>query len=232
MLSIGSLFSGIGGLDLGLEWAGLGPVLWQVEKNPFRRAVLEKHWPHAERFDDARLVSAAELVSVDLVCGGFPCVDVSSAGPRTGLAGSRSGLWREFSRVVSEIRPEWVVVENVASGAKLWFDAVVLELERAGYDCLPLPVSAGAVGAPHRRARIFIVAHRQLAADADGDRLRQQQRRRQARGQEALELAATGQAPGRARAHTDSVGRDARAGESGQASARRSARRSPKRSRC
>lgn len=159
VLTMGSLFSGIGGLELGLEWAGLGPTLWQVEQESFCRAVLEKHWPQAERFDDVCAVGSANLAPVQLICGGFPCQDVSSAGKGAGLAGERSGLWREFARVVGELRPEWVVVENVTSGASRWLDAVVRELERLGYEALPVPVSARDVGAPHIRARLFIVAH-------------------------------------------------------------------------
>ena len=147
-MRIGSLFAGIGGLELGLEWAGLGKTIWQVENEPFARAVLAHHWPLAERFDDVRAVGKANLAPVGLICGGFPCQDVSTAGKGAGLAGERSGLWREFARVVGELRPAWVVVENVAGGARRWLDAVVLELERLGYACLPIPLSARDVGAP------------------------------------------------------------------------------------
>jgi len=163
-MHIGSLFSGIGGLELGLEWAGLGPVRWQVEQSDYCRAVLERHWPEASRYDDVRAVGA-DLAPVDLICGGFPCQDVSSAGARKGLAGDRSGLWGEFARVVGVLRPRWVVVENVASGATLWLDAVVRELGELGYAALPVPLSAADVGAPHRRARIFVIA-----SDADSER--------------------------------------------------------------
>lgn len=98
-LTIGSLFSGIGGLELGLEWAGLGPVKWQVEQSGFCRRVLAKHWPNVRRFRDVREVGSAELTPVDLICGGFPCQDLSSAGKGAGLAGRLSGLWWEFLRV-------------------------------------------------------------------------------------------------------------------------------------
>lgn len=162
-MTIGSLFSGIGGLEMGLEWAGLGPVLWQVERDPFCRSVLEKHWPDVARFTDVQSVSSVELARPHVICGGFPCQDVSSAGKGAGLAGERSGLWREFARLVGEIRPPWVVVENVASGAARWVDQVSGELEQLGYGVLPVPLSAFDVGAPHIRKRIFIVAH------ADGD---------------------------------------------------------------
>lgn len=168
-MTIGSLFSGIiGGLELGLEWAGLGPTLWQVEREPFCRVVLEKHWPEARRFDDVCAVGAAELAPVDLICGGFPCQDVSSAGSRAGLAGARSGLWREFARIVSELRPSWVVVENVTSGARRWVDAVVSDLGQLGYACLPIPVRADALGAPYQRARVFVVALARASGDDRG----------------------------------------------------------------
>lgn len=196
MLTIGSLFSGIGGLELGLEWAGLGPVRWQVERDEFCRRVLARHWPDARRYDDVRTVGA-DLERVDVICGGFPCQDVSSAGKRAGLAGDRSGLWREFARVVEVTQPRWVVVENVASGATRWVDQVVRDLGQLGYESLPVPVSASDVGAPHRRSRVFIVArhaddarqhavavHAAVAgppratADADRDELREQSGRR------------------------------------------------------
>lgn len=158
-MRIGSLFSGIGGLELGLECSGLGRAVWQVEKDEFCRRVLERHWPDVARFDDVRTVGAATLPPVDLICGGFPCQDVSSAGNGAGLAGERSGLWFEFARIVDEMAPEWVVVENVLSGASRWLDTVLRSLEELGYECLPLPLSAEDVGAPHRRRRLFVVAH-------------------------------------------------------------------------
>lgn len=113
MLSIGSLFSGVGGLELGLERAGLGPVRWQVEIDAFCRGVLAKHWPKADRLTDVRSVGAATLAHVDLICGGFPCQDLSCANTGgAGLAGERSGLWWEYERIIDELRPRWVVVEN------------------------------------------------------------------------------------------------------------------------
>lgn len=164
-MTIGSLFSGIGGLELGLERAGFGPVIWQVETDPFRRSVLARHWPQAERFEDVRGVGSSTLAPVDLICGGFPCRDVSSAGKRAGLAGPQSGLWYEFARIAEEMRPRWIVVENVASGSGAWVDQVRGDLERLGYASLPVPVTASDCGALHRRARVFIVAH----ADRDGE---------------------------------------------------------------
>jgi DNA (cytosine-5)-methyltransferase 1 len=154
---IGSLFSGIGGLELGLELAGLGSVIWQCEVDPFCRSVLAKHWPNAERFEDIRGVNYPP--DVEVLCGGFPCQDISSAGTGKGLVGERSGLWFEFARIVEEITPKWIVIENVASGAKRWVDQVCAHLEQLGYEALPVPLSAQAVGAPHLRNRIFIMAY-------------------------------------------------------------------------
>lgn len=159
-MTIGSLFSGIGGLELGLEWAGLGPTVWQVERDPCCLRVLERHWPNAKRFRDVKEVSAHELTPVDLICGGFPCQDLSPAGPRTGLGGPRSSQWREFARIVAECRPRWAVVENVAGNARAWVDAIRYDLGQLGYASLPVPIAAVHVGAWHQRARVFIVAHR------------------------------------------------------------------------
>jgi DNA (cytosine-5)-methyltransferase 1 len=156
-LTIGSLFAGIGGIELGLERAGFGPTLWQVEKDPKCRAVLATHWPEAVRYDDVCAIDGAAIARVDLICGGFPCQDISSAGKRAGFAGARSGLWHHFARIVADCRPRWVVVENVRSGARKYVDAVRGELGRLGYASLPIPISAADCGAPHERARLFIV---------------------------------------------------------------------------
>lgn len=159
---IGSLFSGIGGLELGLEWAGLGTVAWQVEIDPFARGVLAKHWPHAKRFDDVRTCTA--LPPVDLICGGFPCQGLSAAGLRRGLADERSGLWSEFARIVADLSPRFVVAENVPRLATAGMDRVVRDLDALGYCVHGGIVAAADVGAPHERKRLFLVAH----SDRDG----------------------------------------------------------------
>lgn len=157
MMTIGSLFAGIGGIELGLERAGLGPVLWQVEIDPFCRQVLAKHWPRARRFLD--VTTSKDLPYVDCICGGFPCQDVSSAGNYVGLSGARSRLWGEFARIVGESKPRYVVVENVDSGKHLWLPTVRRDLHLLGYDTAAYALSAADVGAPHLRRRIFVVAH-------------------------------------------------------------------------
>lgn len=163
-ITMGSLFSGIAGLELGLaaafEEAGFEvEIKWQVEQDPDCRAVLQKHYPTVDRsITDVRIASRANLVRVGLICGGFPCQDVSGAGKGAGLAGARSGLWFEFLRIVSELHPPLVIVENVASGAKRWLCRVRADLHALGYRTRAIALSAADVGAPHLRRRIFIIA--------------------------------------------------------------------------
>jgi DNA (cytosine-5)-methyltransferase 1 len=158
-LTIGSLFSGIGGLELGLERAGLGPVLWQVEQDDYCRRVLARHWPNARRHVDVKEVSADELEHVDIVCGGFPCQDISHAGRGAGLDGERSGLWSEYVRLIRALRPRYVVVENVSALIARGLDRVLGDLAELGLDAEWSMLSACAMGAPHTRERLFIVAH-------------------------------------------------------------------------
>lgn len=158
-MRIGSLFSGIGGLELGLERAGLGEVVWQCELDPFCNRVLRKHWPNVERHNDVRTFKPTK--PVDILCGGFPCQDISSGNTRgaKGLDGERSGLWREFRRIAEAITPSIIVVENVASGARRWLPFVRRDLHLLGYRTRAYTLSADDVGANHRRARVFIVAY-------------------------------------------------------------------------
>lgn len=172
-MNVGSLFAGIGGFDLGFERAGMR-VSWQVEQDPFCRAVLARHFPEAVRFEDVREVGAQNLCPVDLLCGGFPCQDLSPAGRGAGLDGARSGLWSEFARIVRELRPRYVVVENVPAlltgKGKRWDRApvgrVLGDLAEAGYDAEWARLSAREFGAPHLRRRVWIVAYPARDAEA------------------------------------------------------------------
>lgn len=168
-MKIGSLFSGIGGLELGLERAGLGETVWQCERDPYCRQVLARGWPGVPCFGDVEVMRDAP--DVDLICGGFPCQDVSHAGKRAGLKGQRSGLWFHFLRIVAAQRPAWVVVENVYQAWRKWMPVVRRGLGQIGYASVPLRVSAAEVGVWHRRARGFVVAN------CDGQLLRLQHRR-------------------------------------------------------
>lgn len=224
MRTFGSLFAGIGGIDLGLERAGW-KARWQVEIDEFGRRVLEKHWPDVARFRDVRAVgrcpamgadaladAASErdrgdpepvgcevaadgskrarfatvaggggcaacgrfhLEPVDLIAGGFPCQDISVAGTGAGLSGARSSLWFEYLRILQELRPRWVLVENVPALRTRGIDTVIDGLEAAGYSCWPLVVGARHVGAPHRRDRVWIVARLDDSASAGREAERQ-----------------------------------------------------------
>ena len=170
-MRIGSLFSGIGGLELGLERAGLGHTVWQCERDPAAQRVLRRHWPSATIHDDVRTLDAAE--PVDVLCGGFPCQDLSVAGRGAGLDGARSGLWFEYLRVIRALRPRFVIVENVAALVTRGLDVVLGGLAASGYDALWLTLRASDVGAPHRRERLFIIARRgdERVAHSHGARL-------------------------------------------------------------
>jgi len=163
-MRVGSLFAGIGGIDLGLERAGMTTV-WQVEIDPFCRKVLERHFPHATRYEDVRHVGAHNLPPVDLIAGGFPCQDISqnaSGWTRPGVSsGDRSGLWREFARVISETRPGFVVLENVEAirYAGRGLDCVLGDLAALGYDAEWDVFPASSFGAPHKRPRLWLVAY-------------------------------------------------------------------------
>jgi len=156
-LSVGSLFSGIGGLDLGLERAGM-QVKWQVENDPYCVRVLEKHWPGVLRFNDVRELDPADLPPVDLVCGGFPCQPVSVAGQRKGQDDER-WLWPDFARILRGVRPRYVLVENVPGLLARGVDDVLGDLAALGYDAEWESIPAAAFGAPHLRWRVFIVGH-------------------------------------------------------------------------
>jgi DNA (cytosine-5)-methyltransferase 1 len=157
-MTFGSLFSGVGGIDLGLERAGM-TCKWQVEIDPFCRKVLAKHWPDVRRYEDVRTVGADNLEPVDVIAGGFPCQDVSEAGNRAGIKeGTRSGLWFEYHRIICELRPRYVLVENVTGLLSNGMDRVLGELAESGYDAEWQVLSAADMGAPHQRKRVFIIA--------------------------------------------------------------------------
>ena len=157
-MRFGSLFAGIGGFDLGLERAGMECV-WQVEIDPFCRKVLEKHWPNVRRYEDVRTVGKHNLEPVDLICGGFPCQDISNVGERAGIAGERSGLWSEFYRIIRELRPSIVIIENSIALLIRGLHRVLCDLAACGFDAEWQPVLASDFTLPHRRERLFIVAY-------------------------------------------------------------------------
>ncbi len=157
MPTFGSLFSGIGGLDLGLERAGW-ECCWQVERDAFRRKVLDKHWPSVNRYGDICEVNFENIESVDLIAGGFPCQPVSSAGKMLAQQDAR-WLWPEFARAIRTVRPHLVLIENVTGLLIRGFEDVLRDLAASGYDAEWQVLPAIAFGAPHLRARIWIVAY-------------------------------------------------------------------------
>lgn len=158
----GSLFSGVGGLDLGLDRAGL-TCAFQVENDPYARRVLNRHWPDVPKWGDITDVDWSDVERecgrVDLVAGGSPCQDLSLAGKGAGLSGARSGLWSEYVRCLCELRPQYVIVENVPGLLSRGMGVVLGDLAALGYDAEWESVPAAAFGAPHLRWRVFIIAY-------------------------------------------------------------------------
>ena len=153
------LFSGIGGFSLGLERAGMTTAAF-CEIDPKARLVLQKHWPDVPIFEDVTTLTAADMKGkIDVICGGFPCQDISLAGKGAGLAGDRSGLWFQFHRLIEEIRPSWVIIENVSALRSRGLDVILGGLAALGYDAEWHCIPASAVGAPHRRDRVWVVAY-------------------------------------------------------------------------
>ena len=172
-----SLFSGIGGLDLAAQWAGIETVAF-CEIEPYAVSVLKRRWPCVPIYNDIRELTADRLRedgigNIDIICGGFPCQDVSCAGKRTGFHDSegnttRSGLWAEYARLIGEIKPKWVVAENVRGLLSIpamgraggGFGIVLRDLADLGFNVAFSCYGASDIGAPHQRERVFIIARR------------------------------------------------------------------------
>jgi DNA (cytosine-5)-methyltransferase 1 len=157
MLNVLDLFSGIGGFSLGLERAGMRTVAF-CEVDPFCQAILRKHWADIPCHTDIRIRDFTEG-EADIVCGGFPCQDISSSGKRTGLAGPNSGLWREMLRAIRLVRPRFAIVENVADLLDRGMGQVLGDLASIGYDAEWHCIPASYVGLPQARERVWIVAN-------------------------------------------------------------------------
>ena len=157
MLTVGSLFSGIGGLDLGLERAGMR-VIWQSEIDPYANKVLKKHWPEVPNLGDIKDINWQSVERPAVICGGYPCQPFSTAGHRKGEEDSRH-LWPWVRQAISELRPRYAILENVRGHLSLGGTTVIADLAAIGYDAEWRIVSAASVGANHRRDRIIIVAY-------------------------------------------------------------------------
>lgn len=165
-MNVLSLFSGIGGFDLGLARAGSFNIVAMCDNNPDRRADLARLFPGVKVYDDVITCSAERLAAdgiprIDVICGGFPCQDISVANPNAkGLAGARSGLWFEYARLIEEIKPAWIIIENSPRLRHLGLETILRFLDTQRYDAFWDGIPANAVGAYHERDRLFIVASR------------------------------------------------------------------------
>jgi len=161
-MNVLDLFSGIGGFSLGLHRAGMTTVAF-CEIEPYPQAVLRKNFPGVPIYEDVRTLTAERLRTdgidrIDVICGGFPCQPFSNAGKQRGTEDHRH-LWPEMLRLVQECKPTWVIGENVAGFVNMALDDVSADLENAGYEVQPFVIPACAVGAPHRRDRVWILAY-------------------------------------------------------------------------
>jgi len=179
-LTMGSLFSGIGGFELAGEWCGVRTI-WQSEIDPYCTALLAERFPGTPNLGDITTIDWRHVERPDIVAGGFPCQDISYAGKGAGLAGERSGLWYEFARCIRELGPRYVIVENVRALFTRGFGDVLGTLADLGYDAEWAMYGAADVGAPHRRHRVWLLAYpsgrREAVRDTSGGGLGGESRR-------------------------------------------------------
>lgn len=152
------LFSGIGGFSLGLERAGMETIAF-CESDKDCHKVLNKHWPKVPIFNDIKKLNGREFKEVSVLCGGFPCQDISVAGKKKGLKGERSGLWYQYLRLISEVRPKYAIIENVSNLRSKGLGQIIKDLWEIGYDCEWHILSASNIGAVHPRERTWIIAY-------------------------------------------------------------------------
>lgn len=158
-MKIGSLFSGIGGIELGFERAGDYKTIWFVENEPYAQAILHKHWPNTPIYGDITKIDFTKLPKPDILTGGFPCQDISLAGKGKGIQGQRSGLWKEFHRAISQIQPKYALIENVSALTFRGLSNVLADLAQIRYDAEWFSIQARNFGALHKRERIFIITY-------------------------------------------------------------------------
>jgi DNA (cytosine-5)-methyltransferase 1 len=172
------LFAGIGGFSVGLERTGAFKTIGFCEIDEQCHKVLRKNWPDVPIYTDVTKLSVKNLPEIpDVITGGFPCQDISIAGKGEGLDGKRSGLWWEFHRLIRECNPRWVIIENVAMLRRRGLGQVLRSLAEIGYDAEWHCISAGAVGAPHQRDRLWILAYPNSQRQLQSERSKQDIRR-------------------------------------------------------
>lgn len=217
-LKVLDLFSGIGGFSLGLERTGGFETVAFCEIEEFPRKVLAKHWPEVPCFEDVKKLKGKDIGPVDVICGGYPCQPFSVAGERRGEEDDRH-LWPEFSRLVAELRPTWVIGENVAGHVSMGLDDVLSDLEGQGYTARTFIIPASAVDAPHRRDRVWIVAH----AASEGLPIRRQARRKTGNTEEETGVVSGSERCGETLADTNDAGLQGRS-KAGNAGSKREGR--------
>lgn len=152
----GSLFSGIGGFELGAQYAGI-KTLWNCEIESYQRSILKKHFSKSRQYEDIK--NMHKPAYVDIISGGFPCQDISLSGKGKGIKGERSGLWKEICRVIWEIRPEYIIIENSPALTIRGLEIVLCDLAEGGYDAEWKCISNSEFGFDHKRERIYIIAY-------------------------------------------------------------------------
>ena len=152
----GSLFSGVGGFEEGAKLAGI-ETAWSCEFESFQRSILNKHYPTTKQYEDIRKAVIRERV--DIISGGFPCQDISVAGKMEGIGGARSGLWSEMFRIIRDVRPKYVIIENSPALLIRGFERVLCDLSQIGYDAEWQVISNIAFGYPHKRERLYAIAY-------------------------------------------------------------------------
>jgi len=174
MYKVLDLFSGIGGFSLGLERTGGFNTIAFCEICPKARKVLSKHWPNVKQYEDIRGLNNEQLIAdgieADVITGGFPCQDISCAGKGKGIKAERSGLWSEMFRLIRDVRPAWAIIENVSALRSKGLALVLQNISEIGYMCEWHCIPASAVGAPHQRDRIWIVANANDSRDRSPQR--------------------------------------------------------------
>jgi DNA (cytosine-5)-methyltransferase 1 len=164
-LKILDLFSGIGGFSLGLEATGHFETAAFCEIDPYCKQVLKKHWPDVPIFDDIRQLKGTDIGTIDIITGGYPCQPFSVAGKQKAEQDPRH-LWPEYFRLIQELKPTWVIGENVSGHIKLGLDSVLEDLASEGYSSRTFSISAASIGANHKRERVWTVAYSSRIADA------------------------------------------------------------------
>ena len=158
MMTVGSLFSGVGGIEIGFEREGF-KTLWFIENDLYCQAVLRKRFPEAKIYGDIKEVDFGAIQKPDVLTGGFPCQDISNAGKRAGIEGSRSSLWKYYCEAIRILRPKYALIENVSALAIRGLNVVLEDIAEIGYDAFWTNISASAIGAPHQRERLFVIAY-------------------------------------------------------------------------